>query len=92
MNRYINLDRLIFCLEDEWFWHSKKSERGLRTAMRIVEEQPIVDAVEVVRCKDCKHHDDCICVVCEEENTVVCKKMSMHFPKEHFCSYGERRE
>ena len=57
-----------------------------------IDELPRVDVVEVVRCKDCVHHDDCICVVCEEENTVVCMKMSMHFPKDHFCSYGERRE
>lgn len=55
MSRYIDLDRLIFCLEDEWAWCSKKSERGLRTAMQIVKEQPIADVVEVVRCKDCKY-------------------------------------
>ncbi len=53
---------------------------------------PAADVVEVVRCKDCAHHDDCICVVCEEGETVFCKKMHRHVPKEFYCSYGERRE
>lgn len=34
---------------------TKDSERGvLRKALRCVEESPTVDAVEVVRCKDCQ--------------------------------------
>lgn len=53
-----------------------------------------VDAVEVVRCKDCKFSDyDCICVVCEDRNHVVCsKKLWQHVTKNHFCAYGERKE
>ena len=38
------------------------------------------DYVEVVRCKDCKHHyenDDFICIGVKDDD---------------FCSYGERRE
>lgn len=50
------------------------------------------EMVEVVRCKDCIYSDDCICVVCEEGETVVCKRMLRHFPKEHYCGFGERRE
>ncbi len=31
---------------------------GLHKALRAVETAPAVDAVEVVRCKDCKHRGD----------------------------------
>lgn len=42
---------------------------------------PIVDAVEVVRCKDCKHYEDNRCSLLE-----------YFFHKEDdFCSWGERR-
>lgn len=44
----------------------------------------------LVRCKDCRWHDDCICVVCEEGNTVVCMKQHKHVPKNHYCSFGEQ--
>ena len=45
-----------------------------------------------VRCKDCKHSEPCICVVCEEGNTMVCSKFLNHVRKDHFCSYGERKD
>ena len=78
------------------FFNSRRNAETVKRCIEVDDSVPnvatAVDFVEVVRCKDCMHHDDCICVVCEEENTVVCKKMSRHFPKEHFCSYGERSE
>ena len=48
------------------------------------------DMVEVVRCKDCKWHDDCICVVCEDGDTVVCGKDHKHVTKNHYCSSSTR--
>lgn len=56
-----------------------------------IDDFPTVDAVEVVRCKDCEHSEPCICVVCEEGNTMVCRRFLSHVQKDHFCSYGERR-
>lgn len=66
-----------------------------------VHEAPTIDAVPVVRCKDCGHgrpidktkaperyyRDDCI--VCQCENVVGDEPM-VYIPT-HFCSYGERR-
>lgn len=49
----------------------------------VIDEVKAVDAVEVVRCKDCKHwvtYFDC----CEK------KDITMH--EDDFCSFGERRE
>ena len=50
-----------------------------------VEVQPSVDAVEVVRCKDCKHRDaDDFCTGRGYPNVLV--------PDDGFCDKGERRE
>jgi len=56
-----------------------------------LEKQLNPDYVEVVRCKDCIHHDDCICVVCEDGEMVVCGKEHRHVPKDHYCSRGVRK-
>ena len=44
---------------------------------------PSVDAVEVVRCKDCKHSN---------EYGAICRySVGRAVEPEHFCSYGERK-
>ena len=53
-----------------------------------VEEMPTVDAVEVVRCRDCKHFKRNL------ENDTYCSIVNgLTDPQEDdFCSYGEWRE
>ena len=49
----------------------------------IVKKAPTVDAVEVVRCKDCKHYDNGGCGKCYGE----------YEPNQNdFCSCGERKD
>lgn len=50
----------------------------------LINNQPTVDAVHVVRCKDCKYHD-------EGENYIYCWALKMKCPNdsEFFCKYGE---
>lgn len=53
--------------------------------LQVVAEAPTVDAVEVVRCKDCKwvYRDPYSgCYYCHERQV----------QSTHFCSYGERKE
>lgn len=45
-----------------------------------IENAPTVDAVSVVRCKDCKHHDWC-----------SIEDMALN-DATFFCKWGERRE
>lgn len=53
-----------------------------------IEMIPSVDAVEVIRCKDCKHFNRNI------ENETYCSCIGgLTDQEEHdFCSYGERRK
>ena len=60
----------------------------------VIEREPAVDAVEVVRCRECKHLD----VVNRKELYAHCPKTNTVFlpfeldTREHFCSLGERKE
>ena len=54
----------------------------------LISDTPTVDAVPVVRCKDCKRgKPDTICddyTACEYRQTIM--------PNSGFCSYGERKD
>ena len=67
---------------------------GIRKALRCIEQAPTVDAVPVVRCRECKYH------YWEQE---PCHGKSVHYCKlphmrgvevfkEFFCYYGDRKE
>lgn len=52
-----------------------------------IENAPTVDAVPVVRCKDCKHHEN------EEIGMVYCPNQIGGWVKENwFCADGERKD
>ena len=58
-----------------------------------IDHSDTVDAVEVVRCKDCKHYDNSegICW-CHINSKFYPGGFDWHsFPEDGFCSYGERR-
>ena len=55
----------------------------------LVKHFPTVDAVEVVRCKDCKNRDD-ITGECKHPKAVG---WDVIIPEDNdFCSYGERKD
>lgn len=61
-------------------------------AALILQEAPIVDAVEVVRCKDCKHWDSKTWF-CDIHSKFECYGLSWNmFSANDFCSYGERKD
>ena len=67
---------------------------GIRKALRCIEQSPTVDAVPVIRCRECKHLN----VVNRKELYAHCPKTNTVFlpfeldTREHFCSLGERKE
>ena len=65
-------------------------ELAMLTALRS-EDAPTVDAVEVVRCRDCKHAwiHPCGYVYCHRDGR---NAYEMTFNLDSFCSYGERKD
>lgn len=55
---------------------------GIETVLEYAEQLPTVDAVPVVRCKDCKHEFGGSCIICGFQKR----------KPDDFCSYGERKE
>ena len=61
------------------------------SVLREISQAPDADVEEVVRCKECKHghwnqetcHGKCV---------HYCDLTDLQINKDHFCSYGERRE
>ena len=58
-------------------------------AMAILQEAPTVDAVEVVRCRNCKYGD----WDSKSDDAMVCMRTKDGFwrSENDFCSYGERK-
>jgi len=56
---------------------------------RMIDNAPTVDAVEVVRCKDCIHWHEGI-AWCDQHSHFDEDEWNM-FDADDFCSYGERR-
>jgi len=57
-------------------------KRGWNDAIdAIIESEPSIDAVQVIRCKDCKYY---------KENTLVCGRYGLE--DDDYCSWAERRE
>ncbi len=83
-------------LEDDSLWHDEDTSKdyadghdeGKRIIMAIIDQAPTIDAVEVVRCKDCKYsksNDAC-------DDQIVCRNDGCAWDKMGFCSDGERSE
>lgn len=57
--------------------------------MRDIDERPTVDAVEVVRCKDCKHFTEGMAIG-------MCKRIPdrpiLPMPYNNYCGFAERRD
>lgn len=58
----------------------------LRDVNESIKKAKTIDAVPIVRCKDCKHHYDC--------GIHFCDRLGMDCPddSDFFCSYGERKD
>lgn len=57
----------------------------LKTTMRPAFVQPLLDSVEVVRCKDCLWYEN-------DGYHTHCRIMRLSVEAEDYCSRGERRE
>ena len=84
--RLIDADRAIEIVRDQGIAHPN-AYHLTNYATLILREAPTLDAVEVVRCRECKH--------CDPENHHCDHHMGTAAPlkrkPDDFCSYGERK-
>ena len=81
--RLIDAAEAMKYITDEY--NRKRTGDGLRLAWieKAINDAPTVDAVEVVRCKDCRHYNAGFeCLI---------EGYGIERPKEWFCADGERR-
>ena len=82
--RLIDADALKEGLKEKMYGHP--FERTFLSG--VVGSEPTIDAIHVVRCRECKH--------CDPENYHCDHPMSTAAPlrrkPDDFCSYGERKE
>ena len=59
--------------------------------VRFLKKQPTVDAVPIVRCRECKHYD-----TADFDGNILCgctlHSAMLDITPDSFCSYGERKE
>ena len=75
--RVIDADKFILALMD-----ASLSSVDEDTILDLIDSVPTVDAVPVVRCKDCKHEFGGSCIICGFQKR----------KPDDFCSYGKRKE
>lgn len=68
----------------------KMSKKQFNLVMKLINDAPIIDAVPIVRCKDCVHRDP-------EDKKCDCGLLARQgcpFPvgDNYFCGYGERKD
>lgn len=86
--RLIDADRAMEIVHNQGIEHPN-AYHLTNYATLILREAPTVDAVEVVRCRDCKHyeiHKPKVLENCERNGYIIPMK------PDDFCSYGERKE
>ena len=77
--RLIDVDEAIINFGFEWDDIPPTREEFVR----FLKKQSIIDAVPVVRCRECKYHNKPTCPM----------RLSFNWTKDDdFCSYGERKE
>ena len=77
--RLIDVDEAIINFGFEWDDIPPTREEFVR----FLKKQPTVDAVPVVRCRECKYRDGT-----PGQPNILCGQMH----EDDFCSYGERKE
>ena len=87
MARLIDADKLLEIYK-KWIpqLSSKEDEgdrRGVETCITVLEDMQTVDAVPVVRCRECKYHNKPPCPM----------RLSFNWTEDNdFCSCGERKD
>lgn len=70
-------------------------ERTFRKAVEVAEDMPTIDAVPVVRCRECKHYRTGTAMTFTRNGEHIrccsCEKFGRLMRDDDFCSYGKRK-
>ena len=90
--RLIDADRAIEIVRDKGIAHPNAYHLTNYTTL-ILQEAPTVDAVEIVRCMDCKHYMPQKKSAHWENRANYCNRIvTIKTQPYDFCSYGERKD
>ena len=78
--RLIDANALRQTIESNIYWRLNDG-----AFLDAIDDAPTLDAVEVVRCEDCKN-------TCPGWNRIVCTTWGAVTEPNNFCSYGERKD
>ena len=85
MSRYIDADNFErACMSD-------KNCEDMQDVIYKLRDYPTADVAEVVRCKDCKHHEE---LLNNNDENVLCwvHDIDVIVDRNGYCNYGEREE
>lgn len=86
MSRYIDAD----ALKKQWTIASPEPfSTDAAEVIDSIDNAPTVDAVAVVRCKDCVYWRE---AVTNDKGFLICPASGMEITENDYCSYGEREE
>ena len=85
--RLIDVDEAIVNFGFEWDDIPPTREEFVR----FLKKQPTVDAVPVVRCRECVHYEMGVCLKIYDDGAASRYAWQERKPDD-FCSYGERKE
>lgn len=91
MARLIDADRALEIVREQGIAHPNVYYLT-NYAMAILKEAPTVDAVEVVRCRDCEHYKPQNKSAHWKSRANYCNRVvTIKVKPDDFCSYGERK-
>ena len=77
-------------MRDDWLENGENEYvYDTNAVLDSIDSKPTVDAVEVVRCKDCEY---LVNTTINANGFLICDISDMEIAPDDFCSYGERRE
>ena len=92
MSDYIKRDVLVQAFMDELLDEMPFSLKR-ELAEKMVDNIPKVDAVEVVRCKDCKYrYEYATNITGDIKHYYICDFLDAENKDDDYCSYGERKD
>lgn len=89
MARLIDADALVRVFEILAKYEDISRRTVILGMTHTIKTQPTVDAVEVVRCRECKKISPSVTDV---KSAVWCREVRSYMPTDGYCSCGERRE